>query len=104
MDQNHQLDISGLALREVKPVGVTEAAFASVLDEWTAILGVANISHDEASDLLKYYDPWSLTTPEKYAPSAALRLTSVEHVQKILAVANKYSVPLWTISRGKDLG
>jgi 4-cresol dehydrogenase (hydroxylating) flavoprotein subunit len=68
MDQNHQLDISRLTLRNVKPVRVTEAAFASALGEWTAILGAANVSHDEASGLLKYYDPWSLTTTDEYAP------------------------------------
>ncbi len=104
MDQNHQLDISSLTLKHVIPAGIPEAAFAAALDEWTALLGATNVSKDEASGLLKYYDPWGLTTPERYSPSAALRPTSVEHIQQILSIANKYSVPLWTVSRGKNLG
>lgn len=104
MDQNHQLDISGLKLKPVKPEGITDAALASALDEWTAIVGASNVSRDEASGLLQYYDPWSLTSPEQHVPSAALRPTSVEHIQKILSVANNYSIPLWTVSRGRNLG
>jgi 4-cresol dehydrogenase (hydroxylating) len=103
MDQNRQVDISCLKLKQVKPAGVTEADFASALDEWTATLGATNVYEDEASCLLQYYDPWSLTTPERYAPSGVLPPTFVEHIQTILSVANKYSVPLWTVSRGKNL-
>jgi len=104
MDQNHQIDISSLTLKLVRPAGITEAVFASALDEWTVILGAGNVSEDEASSLLQYYDPWSLTTLERYTPSAALWPTSVEHIEMILSVANKYSIPLWTVSCGKNLG
>lgn len=29
---------------------------------------------------------------------------SVEELQKVLKVANQYRIPVWTISRGKNLG
>lgn len=104
MDQNHQIEISSLTFQQVKPAGLTEATFTSALDEWTAILGTNNVSKNEASGLLQYYDPWSLTTPARYPPSAAVRPASVENIQEILFVANNYSIPLWTVSRGKNLG
>jgi hypothetical protein len=31
MDQYHQIDISSLTLKEVRPAGITEAAFTSAL-------------------------------------------------------------------------
>jgi 4-cresol dehydrogenase (hydroxylating) flavoprotein subunit len=92
MGQNRQIDISSLTPKHVRPACITEAAFASALDEWAATLGASNVSKDEASGLLQYYDPWSLMRPERYTPSAALRPTSVEHIQKVLSVANKYPI------------
>lgn len=29
---------------------------------------------------------------------------STEELQKVLEVANKFAIPLWTFSRGKNLG
>lgn len=32
------------------------------------------------------------------------RPSSTEHVQEILKIANKFKIPLWTCSRGKNYG
>ena len=32
------------------------------------------------------------------------RPASMDELRKVLAIANKYALPLWTISRGKNLG
>jgi len=103
MDQNHQIEVSSLTFKQVKPAGVTEATFTSALDEWTAILGTNNVSKNEASGLLQYCDPWGLTTLARYSPIAAVRPASVENIQKILFMVNNYSIPLWIVSRGKNL-
>ncbi|OJJ80657.1 FAD-binding oxidoreductase, partial [Aspergillus glaucus CBS 516.65] len=37
-------------------------------------------------------------------PSGAVRPSKVEQVRQIVKLANVYKVPLWTVSRGKNLG
>jgi len=64
-------------------------------------------------------DRYVLTTPERlapyhktmlphdedaYAPSAVLQAGSVEDVQAILAVCNRFKVPVWPISTGGNFG
>ncbi|RJE23136.1 hypothetical protein PHISCL_04537 [Aspergillus sclerotialis] len=49
-----------------------------------------------------YGDAFSPTT--KNRASGAVRPSRVEEVQQILKLANRYNVPLWTVSRGKNLG
>ena len=39
-----------------------------------------------------------------HTPSAAILATTVEQIQKIVGICNKYKVPIWTISTGKNLG
>src|SRR5690606_8039155 len=39
-----------------------------------------------------------------HAPSAAIAPASVEEVQAVLRIADEYRVPLWPISRGKNMG
>ena len=41
---------------------------------------------------------------EEPIPSAAVAPDGVEQVQAVVKIANKYKIPLWTISTGKNLG
>ena len=41
---------------------------------------------------------WSASTSDTRSPN------STEQLQQVLRVANQYAVPLWTFSRGKNLG
>ena len=41
---------------------------------------------------------------EDSVPSAAVAPDGVEQVQAVVKIANKYKIPLWTISTGKNLG
>ena len=87
------------------PQGVSAQNFSAALERLSAVLGKQNVSRDDASGLDRYYDPWSLTrSAELYTPAAAVRPASVDQIQKILQIANEYSIPLWTVSRGKNLG
>ena len=46
-----------------------------------------------------------MPVPEaNHTPSAAMLATTVEQIQKIVGICNKYKVPVWTISTGKNLG
>ncbi|MCC2681283.1 MAG: 4-cresol dehydrogenase (hydroxylating) [Nitrosospira multiformis] len=85
------------------PKGISERIFDAAIRDFRGVLG----------------DDAVLSTPERLAPyiktmmpvpdsehtlSAALMATTVEQIQKILTICNKYKIPLWTISTGKNLG
>ena len=85
------------------PKGISERTFDAAVRDFRDVLG----------------DDAVLTTPERLAPyiktmmpvpdsdhtlSAALMATTVEQIQKILAICNKYKITIWTISTGNNLG
>lgn len=41
---------------------------------------------------------------KRRSSACAVGPTTVEEIQKILAIANEYKLPLWAVSRGKNLG
>ncbi len=87
----------------VLPPSVTAEAFASALSEFRAAVG-ADWVFTTDEDLHLYRDPTSLTwgTAEESVASAAVAPMTVEQVQAIVRVANKYKVPLFPISTGKN--
>ncbi|SPO07007.1 related to 4-cresol dehydrogenase flavoprotein subunit [Cephalotrichum gorgonifer] len=73
------------------------------------ILGDDNVSRDHHHGALagrdgkdSYGDAYSPS--DIHQPSGAIRPSSVEEVQQVLKLANTHKVPLWTVSRGKNLG
>ncbi|CAK7210032.1 hypothetical protein SBRCBS47491_000633 [Sporothrix bragantina] len=92
---------------EVRPPGLDEAAWKTVLSEFRAILGADGVlvGGDQAG---RYADPYAEFAPaeerEKRASAATLFPVTVEHIQGVLRVCNAHGVPLWTVSRGRNLG
>jgi 4-cresol dehydrogenase (hydroxylating) len=85
------------------PSGVSERDFDAAISEFRAALGDENV-HVEA-DRLAAYGKIMLPVPDaEHAPSAAISPRSVEQVQSCVAICNKYRVPVWPISTGKNLG
>lgn len=91
------------------PAGIDDATLDAFFNEVAECVGEANISRDPSKGNLpgpqgqeSYGDLWPLD--RDHTPSGAVRAGSVEEIQHILKIANKYSVPLWTVSRGKNLG
>lgn len=102
------------------PPGMTEARFSEMIQTLKDIVGDDQVHTGES--LLHFSDPFSPHT-ENF-PSASIwcvksrcslktyskKLTtssspgSVEEIGKILALANGIHIPLWTVSRGKNLG
>ncbi|KAK3320483.1 hypothetical protein B0T19DRAFT_387090 [Cercophora scortea] len=75
-----------------------------------AIVGADNVSRDPSSggpagfhDSTAYGDPFPLASKPP-APGPAIRPTTVDHVRDIVRAANQFRVPLWVVSRGKNLG
>ncbi|MCP5395415.1 MAG: FAD-binding oxidoreductase [Sphingomonadaceae bacterium] len=72
------------------------AAFANVVgQEWLMVT-------DE--DREAYSDTYAPGPKEQWPPSGAVAPGTVEEVQAIVRLANEHRVPLWPVSRGKNLG
>jgi FAD/FMN-containing dehydrogenase len=87
------------------PPGVNPADFAGALREFEHVVGKDWVFTSDA-DLDLYRDAYSpfLNEPEERTASAALAPSSTEEVQQIVRIANRYRVPLYPISTGKNLG
>jgi 4-cresol dehydrogenase (hydroxylating) len=83
--------------------GVTAAAFDAALRAFAAVVGQAWVlSTDE--DRGTYMDAYAVGDGGGHVPSAAVAPQSVQEVQAILRIANEHKIPLWPVSRGKNLG
>ena len=117
------LNSSDRPLYPVLPPDVTQDDFDKAIQELVDVLGSKNVFAGEA--LQDYIDPYEIDEAgvERKIPSAAvwfdatssaymysLRLmntaspSSVEALQGVLKVANQYGIPVWTFSRGKNIG
>lgn len=80
------------------------AQVRSALTAFSSIVGAAHVYSDDLA-LVSYQDAMS---PEDDAsrrrPLGAVAPASTEEVQAIMRIANEHMVPLWPISRGKNLG
>ena len=85
------------------PKGVTEEKFAKAIGEYRRLLGEERVRTDPAS-LHSYTKVMFPESEELHTPSAALYPTTVKEAREIVAIANKYRTPLWTISTGKNFG
>ena len=86
------------------PPGVSAKDFLAVLRQFEGVVGKEWVfSSDEDVELYRdSYSPfWH--EPEDPVPSAAVAPDGVEQIQQIVRIANKYKVPLWTVSTGKNL-
>lgn len=87
------------------PPGISASTFSTALQQFAAIVGKEWVfSSDEDMDL--YRDAYSpiRDQPDERTASAAVAPQTPEQVQAIIRVANQYSIPLYTISTGKNLG
>ena len=86
------------------PPNVSEEEFASALSEFAQAVGDEWVfSSDE--DVALYRDSYSIYwgEPEERVASAAVAPANVEEVQQIVRVANRYSIPIYPISTGRNL-
>jgi FAD/FMN-containing dehydrogenase len=90
---------------ESLPAGVSPAQWLVIVKEFQAAIGadkvIVGTSHEvNVTDPFAFLDNES----EVRGSPAVLRPTTVPEIQAILKIANKYKIPLWTFSRGKNLG
>jgi hypothetical protein len=98
-------------MTSILPPGIDNATFQKILQDLSGIVGEANVSRDGLSGSLEgphgqhtYGDAYVLQPDNGREPSAAVRPSLVSEVQEIVRLANKFKFPLWTVSRGKNLG
>src|ERR1700728_4876943 len=88
------------------PQGTSETDFKAALQEFANVVGPDWVfTSDE--DVAAYRDAYSpfVGQPDKMnVAGAAVSPTTVEQVQQITRIANKYTVPLFAISTGRNLG
>ncbi|CAK7235012.1 hypothetical protein SCUCBS95973_009126 [Sporothrix curviconia] len=89
----------------ILPPGVTKEVFDQAILDFSEAIGSENVFVGEG--LSHYVDPYDLAENDivkRKLPSAAVCPSSVDEVRAVLSVATQHSIPLWTFSRGKNLG
>ncbi|KAK5633895.1 hypothetical protein RRF57_009609 [Xylaria bambusicola] len=96
---------------QVLPPGIGASEHGQFFDELAKIVGDENISRDASTGALtgphqqnSYGDPYAIVNQNQHIPSGAVRPASVEELQQVLRLANRFGIPLWTVSRGRNLG
>ena len=86
------------------PPGVSEADFSSAIEGFAGAVGKQWVftSDEDVSTYRDAYSPLWGEPGEKVA-SAAVAPETVEEIQQIVRIANRYSIPLYTISTGRNL-
>jgi 4-cresol dehydrogenase (hydroxylating) len=87
----------------VLPRGVSLAAFRKAIEEFRQIVGQDYV-YVTSEKVAPYAKMYIAAKDVNHTPSGALAPNSVEQVQKILAVCNKYKVPVWPTSTGRNWG
>jgi 4-cresol dehydrogenase (hydroxylating) len=85
------------------PPGVSAGDFAKALAQLAAAVGDEAVLTSE-DDLAEFRDPFSFPTWDDFSASAVVMPQSVEEVQEIVRIANRFRVPLWTHGQGKNNG
>ena len=89
-------------MAEPLPPRVTEERMADALERFRKIVGADWLFSGKAVE--SYHDPYTISNDAgRYKARAAVAPVSTEQVQEIVKVANEYRIPLWTVSRGKNL-
>jgi len=84
------------------PPGFDAQKIAQAQRAFESVLGASKVFFDEL-DRDTYKDKFAVNDAVHH-PVGAVAPTSVEEVQAVVKIANQYLLPLWPISRGKNLG
>ncbi|MEH3107006.1 MAG: FAD-binding protein [Sphingomonas fennica] len=89
-------------MAETLPPGLTAATAARALKAFERAVGAAYVFADDA-DREAYADKFAVDEGG-HRPLAAVAPATAQEVQAIVRIAAEHRVPLWPISRGKNLG
>ena len=88
-----------------QPQGISPQDFAEAIRQFTDVVGKEWVfTSDEDLDLYRdAYSPFWGEAEERIA-SAAVAPSSTEEVQALMRIANRFKIPMYPISTGKNLG
>lgn len=85
------------------PPRLSPQQFQAALNSFARVVGKGWVlSSDDDRDA--YSDIYAPGSSEEWPASAAVAPGSVDEIQAIVRLANEHKVPLWPVSRGKNLG
>ncbi|HWW65871.1 MAG TPA: FAD-binding oxidoreductase [Sphingomonadaceae bacterium] len=90
-------------MERVLPPGLSAQQFDAAKTALRRTLGDAKV-FDTDLDRDTFIDAYALGDGHEHAMSMALAPTTVEEVQAVVRIANEHKLPLWPVSRGKNLG
>jgi len=90
-------------MRRILPVGMNPAAYTRALNAFAGVVGKPWLFNTD-EDRETYLDIYAPGDEERHAPSAAVAPATTEEIQALLRIANEFKLPLWPISRGKNMG
>lgn len=82
---------------------VSPQALDAALSEFAGVVGEARLVTD-AEGLRAFRDPFQFATWDDNAAAAVVSPTTVEEIQEIVGIANRFRVPLWTHGQGRNNG
>jgi hypothetical protein len=93
-----------IPLKPVLPPEIRQEAFDEAIQKYRNAVGNDQVLLGD--DLTEYIDPYELREAEgeRKMPSAAVRPKNIEELREVLKVSNDFGIPVWTFSRGKNLG
>lgn len=92
-----------MTLAATLPPGLSRERFAEAVSDFRAALGDDRVIV-EIDRLLSYNKIMMPVDEALHQPSGVLIATTVEEVQKVLALCNHHGIPVWPISTGRNLG
>lgn len=87
----------------ILPPGMNGADFAGAMRALSSAIGASSVLVSE-DDLIPYNDAYGFTEPVEHVPAGAVAPADVDELRAVLRIANEHRLPLWPISRGKNLG
>ena len=87
------------------PPGVSAADFGEAIRQFEEAIGKEWVFTSN-EDVALYRDAYSplMGEPDELLASAAIAPDGVEQVQKVVRIANRYKIPIYPVSTGKNLG
>lgn len=85
------------------PKGVKEDTFAQAIKEYSQLLGEDRVRVDMEA-LQPYREITIAESEDLHTPSAVINPVSGDEIKSIVAIANKYKTPLWTVCNGENEG
>ncbi len=83
------------------PHGTEQADLTAALDAFRDGVGPQWVFTSEA-DRASYLDPFAVGDQQDHAAAAAVAPANIDELARVLAVANRYRVPVWPVSMGKN--